>query len=418
MNRLNNQRLIPIHASAMLTMLIAVFLLLYSSCQKTEDPAPEENEYLVSYEKVNNYSASFIKLMLGSMNSVYPGVDSLVDEVKYGIDLYKITYKTTYQGGEVTASGLVSIPASSESFPMLSFQNGTNTYKLNAPSINPADPLYTLMEMMASHGYIITIPDYIGFGSTSNILHPYYDQASSNQAVIDMMLAARELVGGNAVKAEFDSRHFLMGYSQGGWATLSALKHAESNYPESVKVIAASCGAGAYNITAMSDYVLQLDMFPGPLYLPYFIYSRIAAGTITQPLGTFFKEPFATRIPELFNGNYTNTEINEQLTDTISSLVTDELRLSLSTAAEFSSLRAAMSQNSVTAWNPSASIRFYHGTADLNVPPVQSEIIFTGFMNLGVSPTRVTLIPMPGATHETGLVPWGVTTIQWFDSLK
>ncbi len=398
-------------------LILFSIVIVYSGCQKEETP-PAETVYLVDFEKVNNYSAPFIRVLLGSMNAVYPGIDTLVSDVEYGVDLYKITYKTKYKGVEVVASGLVSLPASGESFPILSFQNGTNTFKLNAPSINPSDPLYTLLELMASHGYVVCIPDYLGFGSNSDLLHPYYDKVSSNQVVMDMILATQELVKDKSVKAESNGKHFLMGYSQGGWATLAALKEAEVNYTDKMTVTAASCGAGAYDIKEMSEYVLAREIYPGPLYLPYFIYSRIESGELTQPLSAFFKEPFNTRIPEIFNGNYTNSEVNEQLTDTIASLVTDALRLELATSSEFASLRASMTNNSLQAWNPVSTIRFYHGTADKNVPPEQSDIIYNQFVDLGVSPSKVTLIPIPAATHDSGLIPWGISTILWFDELK
>lgn len=404
--------------SKLIALVLLFSILAVSSCKKEEEDPPVETKYLVEFEKVNNYSASFIKILLGSMDMVYPGIDTLVKDVEYGIDLYSITYKTKYKGAEIIASGLVSLPASDKSFPMVSFQNGTNTFKLNAPTINPSDPLYTLLEMMASHGYVVCIPDYIGFGSTGNILHPYYDKASTNQAVMDMLLAAGELLKDKSVKAESNGKSFFMGYSQGGWATLAALKEAEQNFSTQLDVVAASCGAGAYDLTAMSEHVLNLEYFPGPLYLPYFIYSRIQSGEFSQPLSLFFKEPYAGRIPELFNGNYTNGEVNEQLTDTIASLVTDALRTEWSTSPDFASLRSSMTNNSLQAWNPKATIRFYHGTADRNVPPVQSDIIFNQFMDLGVSTSKVSLIPMPEATHESGLMPWGISTILWFDTLK
>ncbi len=389
----------------------------FTSCNKDEEPVLT-HDYLLSFSKVNNFSASFIKIMLNSMNTVYPGIDTLAKDVAYGIDLYTITYNTTFKGNPVIASGLVSIPKSSESFPILSFQNGTNTFSLNAPSINPSDPMYTLMEMMGSHGYIVVMPDYLGYGASSTMLHPYYDKLSTTDAVTDMILAVQELVTESSVDAESNGDHFLMGYSQGGWATLATLKAAEAIPDNKISVVAASCGAGAYDLTAMSEYVLGLETFPGPLYLPFFIYSKITAGDITEPLTTYFKEPYASRIPVAFNGNYTNTQVNDTLTDTIPNLVTDELRLNLATGAEFGSLRAAMSNNSIQAWNTSATIRFYHGTADQNVPPVQSELIYNQFTSLGLTPPAVTLIPIPGATHDSGLIPWGITTISWFDSIK
>jgi hypothetical protein len=389
-----------------------------NSCQKEEDPTSQPTNYLVGYEKINDYSASFIKILLGTMENVYPGIDTLITDVKYGIDLYKVTYHTKFHGSMILASGLICVPSSDNDFPILSFQNGTNTFKMNAPTINPADPLYTLMEMMASHGYVVTIADYVGFGASSSILHPYYDKTSSNDAVINLIKAAHELLNQSDVKAGSNGKHFLMGYSQGGWATLCALNEANIHNNDSIQVVATSCGAGAYDIPAMSDYVLQQQLFPGPIYLPYYIYSRIDNGDLSESLSVFFKEPYASRIPGLFDGTNTNSEINEQLNDTISLLLTDDMLNNLDTGSNFEDLRNAMLSSSIEAWNTTSLLRFYHGTNDLNVPPFQSDMIYNKFRNIGLSDSQLSLIPIPGATHETGLIPWGVNTIMWFDSLN
>jgi hypothetical protein len=76
----------------------------FTSCNKDEEPVLT-HDYLLSFSKVNNFSASFIKIMLNSMNTVYPGIDTLAKDVAYGIDLYTITYNTTFKGNPVIASG-------------------------------------------------------------------------------------------------------------------------------------------------------------------------------------------------------------------------------------------------------------------------------------------------------------------------
>jgi dienelactone hydrolase len=249
------------------------------------------------------------------------------------------------------------------------------------------------------------------------MLHPYYDKLSTTDAVTDMILAVQELVTESSVDAESNGDHFLMGYSQGGWATLATLKAAEAIPDNKISVVAASCGAGAYDLTAMSEYVLGWRP-PGTAVPAFFHLFEDHGRGYHRTAHNLFQRALCSRIPVAFNGNYTNTQVNDTLTDTIPNLVTDELRLNLATGAEFGSLRAAMSNNSIQAWNTSATIRFYHGTADQNVPPVQSELIYNQFTSLGLTPPAVTLIPIPGATHDSGLIPWGITTISWFDSIK
>jgi pimeloyl-ACP methyl ester carboxylesterase len=408
------------HRLASLASICFIFLVIFSlaGCKKDGDNTPVENKYLESSEIIDSYSSGFIKAILGTQSTEFPEINPIISSTAYGVDIYRITYKTTFHNAEVTASGLVCIPSSEGEFPVISFQNGTNTSHYNAPSVNPNELMYSLMEAMAGNGYIVVIADYLGFGESQSMIHPYYDKESTTGSVVDMILAAKELLNDGQVKAKSSGKYFLMGYSQGGWATLTTLQKCEQSYSTEINVAAASCGAGAYDLMAMSDHVLALQTFPGPLYLPYFIYSRIDAGDMPGPLTQFFKEPYASRIPGLFDGTHSNDEVNAQLNDTIAKLVTDEMINSFSTSADFVTLRSLLMANSASAWNCDAVIRFYHGTADQNVPPNQSDIIYNRFISMGVSPSKVTLLPMEGLTHGTGLVPWGISTINWFNQLK
>jgi pimeloyl-ACP methyl ester carboxylesterase len=274
------------------------------------------------------------------------------------------------------------------------------------------------MEYMAGNGYIIAFPDYIGFGASSQFLHPYYERETTDRAVIDMIRACHELLDENDIQVKFNGEHFLMGYSQGGWATLSGLKNIETNYKTTIPVTATSCGAGAYDMMAMSNYVLAQKVFPGPLYLPYFIYSQQLFGAHNEPLTKFFNEPYASRIPELFNGTYSNTLVDAQLNDTISVLLKSNMISDLSSGADFAQLRSLLVKNSVTAWQPGSKINFYHGSADLNVPPEQSFLIYNSFLSLGVGLDKIHLISLAGTDHESSLLPWGLKTINWFNELK
>lgn len=402
------------------SMLIVLFVSIFAvpGCKKEPSSEQPANETLVSYQKILTYPVATIKQQIGVWQSIYTDAAAIVTHTAYAVDVYRITYNTQYKGEPIVASGLVCMPQSQEAFPIISFQNGTNTLKSNSPSENPSSYYYTLMEFMAGNGYIISFPDYIGFGVSAQYLHPYYDRESTDRAVIDMIMACHELLAEKDMQVKFNGEHFLMGYSQGGWATLSGLKNIETNYKTTIPVTATSCGAGAYDMMAMSDYVLKQEVFPGPLYLPYFIYSQQLLGVHTDPLSKFFNEPYASRIPELFKGTYSNTEVNSQLNDTIARLLKSSMITGLGNVADYAQIRSLLVKNSVTAWMPGSKINFYHGSADLNVPPVQSQLIYNSFINMGVSQDKIKLITLPGTDHEFSLLPWGLKTINWFNELK
>lgn len=403
---------------ALITGIVFITLLLFvSSCRK-EEIEPIQGDYLVSYRLNHSFTLETVQSILSLAAFENPEATQLLEHADYSVRIYIISYYTHYKDSVINASGLVCMPDADEAFPIISFQNGTNTDDENAPTQNPFNENYILLEMMASNGYIVLIPDYIGFGASHDLTHPYYHRSSSNNAVIDMIHAFNEMKLRDDILATSNATTYLMGYSQGGWATLSALDEIENGAVTGIEIAAASCGAGAYDLTAMSNYILNLETFPGPHYLPYFIYSQQELGLIPEPLSTFFKSPYAERIPGLFDGSYSNDEVNAQLTNTIGDLLTDDLIHNFQTGEDFAILRQRLEENSIDAWNVNARLRFYHGTDDMNVPPEQSSLMYNAFINAGADPDNTNLYEIAGKDHEGGVLPWGISTINWFNTLE
>jgi hypothetical protein len=169
-------------------------------------------------------------------------------------------------------------------------------------------------------------------------------------------------------------------------------------------VVAVSAGAGGYDLTGFANYILQLETYPSPMYFPYFIYSQIKLGSISAPLDLFFNEPYATDIPMLFNGSHGNDDINDALAEDISGFLTGNLIENFSDGAGFEELREALNINSIDGWNTTTKINLYHGTLD--------DIAEGSDENL------VQHIPLEGLSHGSGLFPWGILTINWFNSLR
>jgi len=199
---------------------ILLILLLFSSCHNLFNDDEEEpvNEYLINYELQRTYFPAIMETIFDRLTDAYPDIESIRDRVSYGIMVLKITYNTTFNGEDKMASGLVCVPIGEGEFPVISYQNGTNTLHSNAPSENPDRDLYMMLEFIASAGFVISIPDYLGFGSSDNMFHPYLHEESTVQSVIDMMRAVREFAVTEDIilKNEF----YITGYSMGGWATM------------------------------------------------------------------------------------------------------------------------------------------------------------------------------------------------------
>lgn len=389
---------------------LILFMAIMAGCRKEEN----NDIYLESYRLIRSVTAPNIQMAINIYSTLYPDISEISDNTTYGISIYAIEYKTTFQGIPVIASGLVSIPDKREAFPVISFQNGTNSCHANAPSVNPYNGLYSLLAMMAGNGYIVSIPDYIGFGSSENYLHPYYHTLSSNIVIADMLLAVEELVN-NHLTASLNNDLFLMGYSQGGWATMTALKEYENIAPAGLDIVAASCGAGAYDLISFSEEVLGMESYPNPFYFPYFIQGRRANGMMSDPLSLFFKEPYASDIPSLFDGSLCNSGINDELTVTIADLFTASIIDNFSNGSEFALLRDQLTGASVEAWHLTTPLMMAHSTGDESVPYNQAGSFIEAMVGAGTAESDITFIPFEGLLHNDAIVPWGIATLAWFN---
>lgn len=388
------------------------------SCTKEQNGSPESDyTYLVEFDKKHTLQKNIIIATQAAVALQYPEMTRLKDSTNYSVDVYEIVYKTKYKDQEILASGLACIPAEKGIFPILSVQNGTNTAHDRAPTENSGNSTFLLLQGLAGNGYILLLPDYIGFGASDTIVHPYYVKEPTTRAVLDLIRATREFIDYHSEEAVYSQDCYLAGYSQGGWATLATLYEMEQMEDDNFNIKATSCGAGAYDLTSVTDYILELDTFPGPYYLPYYMYSHQQYGMITDPMQKYFQEPYASMIPELFDGSLSNIEVKDELTDSIPALLTAHFMEHFSHGAEYEEIRADMLINSVSSWKTSSKLRFYHGTNDAHVPPSQSKNIFQDFQSAGSS-EYVEYFDIPDVDHNEGVLPWGIATLVWFNEMK
>ena len=84
------------------------------------------------------------------------------------------------------------MPKTAGDYPILCFHNGTNTENRLAPTENPTNELFSILESVSSLGFIVVIPDYIGFGASSQRTHPYLIAEPTTQSILDLIRAVKE----------------------------------------------------------------------------------------------------------------------------------------------------------------------------------------------------------------------------------
>ena len=203
------------------------------------------------------------------------------------ITVYKIVYKTTVSNQEINASGLVCVPETPGDYPVLSFQNGTNTVNAYAPSQFPSDYSYQMIELIASLGYIVVISDYPGFGASASLPHPYLVKEPTVRSLVDNLYAVKEIAASELPGINLINEYYLLGYSQGGWATLALHKALEEDYSEDFDLIGSACGAGPYNIYLLMEGMINVATYPMPVYLGYIVNAYTSYDQFTNPVMIF-----------------------------------------------------------------------------------------------------------------------------------
>jgi pimeloyl-ACP methyl ester carboxylesterase len=407
-------RNIPINLRqwARLLLLLAILLptgMHLTACSKSDAAVPEtieEKSSLIKAEKVATLPAAMLQQLAGAYGS------SLKADIKYDVAVYKIQYSTTYQDKDTEASGLVALPVNRTTpAPVLSVQHGTIFHHDEAPSAMKGG--LTGFEFFAGGGYITLIPDYLGFGASSHLLHPYYHQRYTGLAVVDMIKAAKALYAQE--KLEANGQLFLAGYSEGGYATLAAQKEIEQNPSHGLRVTASGAGAGGYDLTEMLADVIAGKPYSYPAYLAYVLMSYNSAYAWNRPLTDFYREPYATRLKGLFNGQHSGGAINQQLTTNTQQLFSEQFLAALRGDGE-QALKQALADNSFNSWVPQSPTRLYHGTADVIVPFANSEHTFSRMKAAGAP--NLTLVPIKGGTHGSSFIPMLLDLVPWMQSYE
>lgn len=365
------------------------------------DP-PKAAGDLVSVNLISTLTAANLKasaLIYGSF-----GVIINQSSIIYDVDIYKVVYKTMYKNNLIDASGLVALPKNNtKSLATYSFQHGTIILKTDAPSVDINSQFLNLeLAIPASFGMVAVLPDYIGFGSSSNLFHTYYIKDLIATSVLDNIKAAKIL----AVKKSLNinKKLILIGYSEGGYATMATHQYIEKNNLSDVEIVASYPAAGGYDIRSFQDTIKTITSYEQPFYLGYVVLSYKNYYNFTTPtLSDIFTPTYRSKIEALYDGTKDGTAINSNITTQIPSLFNTNFLNNIFTDATFLNIKNAIYSNSLVNWKPNAKMYMYHGKADNWVFYDNSVKTFVNLIKNGA--TNLTFIPLEG-THTTAFIPF------------
>jgi pimeloyl-ACP methyl ester carboxylesterase len=388
-----------------LKYLSVALLLFVLGCKHAENELQiQPQPYLVSATLVKEYTKEELIVAFGQAGQ------QLAAFVKNGVKQYKVVYNTkNTDGTTIKASGALIVPTGiTEAQAMISYQHGTIFDDKDAPSyLTMTGGEGLLATFLASFGYIISAPDYIGYGASNNLPHPYEHREGLATASLDMLRAAKETI--TSQKINWNNNLYVSGYSEGGFATMSLLKKIEETTGTEFNLKAASSGAGAYNKTLSFKTLVSTKSSGDAVHNASYIWVLLTYDRIhklNRPLNTYFVEPYATQIQ--------SQKQNVRIVGSFDGLLTATVKKGITDGTD-NALLTAVADNDVFDWKPKTPTRLYHGDKDTYVPYFNSETAADAMKKRGAD---VELITVKGGDHGTSISNFFLGTLEFFNLKK
>jgi dienelactone hydrolase len=330
-----------------------------------------------------------------------PGLSSLIGgAARCDVELRKLTYRTVDpQGRAATASmGLLVPSGCAGPYPTVVYHHGTALLK----SFTMSDPanLETFLAYgyFAAQGYVVVMPDYLGYGESSTSYHPWLDAENMGQVSVDALRAARAELARLAVPGS--GKLFLTGYSQGGHSTMATQRTMERDHPTEFAITATAPMAGFYALeTTFAEAVDAPTDFASILFAYGLTALQKNYGDVYATPAAAFQAPWAATVESLFPGPYDVLEIlgTAKLPLAITGtggLLTDAMAASLRSDPQ-SPVRRRLAQNDTLLWTPRAPMTMCHGGRDTVVPARNMVLAEAEFRRRGAPVTAVDLEAIP-----------------------
>lgn len=345
--------------------------------------------------------------------------------LKFWVIPTKVTFKRAPGAAEET--GLMVVPITTQKVPLLSLQHPTQTERRFSPSKRRLDDnqlTYQYALVLASMGYLVVAPDYPGMGSNEET-HPYCLR-SLGSSVAGIIRTAIEKRG-----YMMDGRIVLMGFSEGGYATVAGAAELQQNHPE-LNVIAVAPLDGPHSLSDTMRTVMKEagKDFTAPYFLPYVIAGYGAAYPNIPELAfktAVISTPatFADQLHQMLKGDYNGTEISDFMRTAPNyngpiTVTSSTFQTALNTDGSALN-KSLLANNSYQGWTPKAatSYKFFHLKIDDLVPVGNSEKAVEAWQNL----SNVNhyffdeWIDYLGSKHAGALIPAYIYGTDWLNSI-
>ena len=228
--------------------------------------------------------------------------------------------------------------------------------------------------MLVKLGYGLILPDYLGYGVTSDMVHPYLVMDITARNVLDMYLAVRPWLKAVDMEPE-NPKLILMGYSQGGANTMAVEHLIEREYwyedaPERIDIHRVFAGGGPYDVKATYERFVNTDTASYPVAVPLVVQGMILGNNLNIKISDLVQPYVYENLDTWINSKrYTTSQINKLIGTKVTHEILSEEAMDQK-SEKVMELQKAMVANSITSYNwiPEASVYICHSIDDETVP--------------------------------------------------
>lgn len=321
---------------------------------------------------------------------------------RHTVDAWRVDYPSKDSAGRpIRLSGFLALPRGVEAKTLVSWQHGTTTTRSAVPSNVSTDAMAAAF-VFAGTGRAVVAADYLGLGA-SPLTHTYLVADDTARAVTDLLKATRQVAGVP------DTPPFLMGFSQGGHASLAAHAALEA---AGQPVRGSAAVAGPHNLRTISLVEAMKGGAPNhSLYLAYL--SRGFCARYGQPLASVLTDAAAARATQLFDTPHKPEEIVAGLPVQPRTMFRPDFLAAFDAAAPHW-LLDAIAASETAHFTPRAPVRLYYGAADRDVAPQEGITTAAAMQARGAD---VTATNVGDVGHDPSLLAAVPHVLTWLDRL-
>ena len=402
---------------SLLFLLSAVSLLQAQTTNPfTKVPSGTEYQYLGTYDLNKMYSIFYKELeeFLTGGSMTFADFKGQFSTPKYPVKLYRVYYNSVipeFDNKRTLTSGLVAIPDNGkDSMPMVSYQHGTVFGKDECPS-NPDKSMETrlMIAQFASQGYIVIGADYFGLG-VSDMPNSYLVRYSSEQACLDMLYAAKDVLAALKIKP---GSLFLHGWSQGGWTNMTFLRKLEEM---NIPVTAASTASAPVDAFGTTDRWVNNYQPIDAVYIPAcFSNYLFALEYYCQMPGfaaTAIRPQYYQTAKDFYNWKISWTEFRKITGDKVQNMLQPSFMETGNIGS--SNFWQIVEKSDAYRWRCHTPLNNYYGESD-EVVPVYVAKLAEGFHHLMGSGDTHAISAGAKADHRATYVYSVIHAKPWFD---